>query len=102
MAALPGPDDAENRIKELKADFGLDSFNLKSFQSTEAALTVAMLTYNLMALFRQFILNFKTQHTLPTFRFKTLTIGAYFEMVDNSVVFKLALKLKRREWFVGL
>ena len=97
-----GRGDAENRIKELKADFGLDSFNLKSFQGTEAALTVAMLAYNLMALFRQFVLNSKTQHTLSTLRFKTLAIGAYFQMVDNTIVLKLALNLKRREWFEGL
>ncbi len=30
--------DAENRIKELKADFGAESFNLKGFFPTEAAL----------------------------------------------------------------
>ncbi len=97
-----GRADAENRIKELKADFGLDSFNLKHFQGTEAALTVAMMAYNLMALFRQFIINSKTQHTLSTLRFKTLAIGAYFEKVDNTIILKLALNLKRREWFDGL
>lgn len=97
-----GRADAENRIKELKADFGLDSFNLKSFQGTEAALTTAMLAYNLMALFRQFVLNSKTQHTLSTLRFKTLAIGAYFESVNNTFILKLALNLKRREWFTGM
>ena len=30
--------DCENRIKELKADFGLESFNLRDFWATEAAL----------------------------------------------------------------
>lgn len=33
---------AENRIKELKYDFGFDSFNLKGFYATEAALTFAI------------------------------------------------------------
>ena len=32
--------DAENRIKELKADFGAESFNLKGFFPTEAALYI--------------------------------------------------------------
>jgi hypothetical protein len=32
-----GRADCENRIKELKYDFGGDSFNLKSFWATEAA-----------------------------------------------------------------
>ena len=39
--------DCENRIKELKADFGLDSFVLRDFWATEAALGVTMLSYNL-------------------------------------------------------
>ncbi len=55
-----------------------------------------------MALFRQFILQGKTQQTLSTLRFKTLAIGAYFEKVENSYILKLALNLKRREWFSGL
>ena len=35
--------DAENRIKELKYDFGFDSFNLDSFYATEAALITSWL-----------------------------------------------------------
>lgn len=97
-----GRGDAENRIKELKYDFGFDSFNLKGFYGTEAALMFAMLAYNLMALFRQFIIQGKTQHTLSTIRYKTLAIGAYFEKVNEQYVLKLALNLKRREWFSGL
>jgi len=42
--------DAENRIKKLKYDFGFDSFNLNNFCSTEAALTMVILAYNLMSL----------------------------------------------------
>jgi hypothetical protein len=38
-----GRADYENRIKELKADFGLDSFCLRDFWATEAALSVSML-----------------------------------------------------------
>jgi Transposase DDE domain group 1 len=97
-----GRADAENRIKELKADFGFDSFNMKSFQGTEAALTFAMLGYNLMALFRQFVLQGKTQQTLSTLRYKTFAIGAYFEKIEETMTLKLALNLKRREWFEGL
>jgi hypothetical protein len=35
----------QNRIKELKDDFGLDSFNMDQFWATEAALGMAMLAY---------------------------------------------------------
>lgn len=94
--------DAENRIKELKYDFGFSSFNLNDFYATEAALTFAMLSYNLMALFRQFILQSKTQHTLSTLRYKTFAIGAYFEKIGEQFTLKLALNMKRREWCKGL
>jgi len=97
-----GRADAENRIKELKYDFGFDSFNLKEFYPTEAALIFTMLAYNLMSVFRQFIIQGKTQQTLATLRYKTFAIGAYFEKVNERLVLKMALHQKRREWFTGL
>jgi hypothetical protein len=93
---------SENRIKELKYDFGLGSFNIQNFYGTEAALNFVMLAYNLMSLFRQFILNSRTQHTLSTLRYKTFAIGAYLVKEGNATVLKLSLVLKRREWFSGL
>lgn len=97
-----GRGDAENRIKELKYDFGFDSFNLQSFFATEAALTFAMIAYNLMALFRTFILQEKTQKTLSTLRYRTFAIGAYFEKVNGKLILKIALNKKRRHWFKGI
>ena len=97
-----GRGDAENRIKELKYDFGFDSFNLQSFFGTEAALTFAMIAYNLMALFRTFILQEKTQKTLSTLRYRTFAIGAYFEKVNGKLILKIALNKKRRHWFKGI
>jgi len=97
-----GRGDAENRIKELKYDFGFDSFNLNNFFATEAALTFAMIAYNLMSLFRMFVLQEKTQKTLSTLRYRTFAIGAYFEKVNDSLVLKIALNKKRRAWFSGL
>ena len=97
-----GRGDAENRIKELKYDFGFDSFNLNNFYATEAALTFAMIAYNLMALFRTFVLQEKTQKTLSTLRYRTFAIGAYFEKINDTLVLKIALNKKRRAWFSGL
>ena len=97
-----GRADAENRIKELKYDFGFDSFNLKDFYATEAALTFAMIAYNLMALFRTFVLQEKTQKTLSTLRYRTFAIGAYFEKLNDKLILKIALSKKRRAWFSGL
>jgi len=97
-----GRGDAENRIKELKYDFGFDSFNLNGFFPTEAALTFAMIAYNLMSLFRTFVLQEKTQKTLSTLRYRTFAIGAYFEKQNDRLVLKIALNKKRRSWFSGL
>jgi len=97
-----GRADSENRIKELRQDFGLNSFSLKEFYATETALTVAMTAYNLMAIFRLFILKSEVQHTLSTLRFKTFAIGAYFQKVKGNTVLKIALAKQRRKWFNGL
>lgn len=94
--------DAENRIKELKQDFGADSFNLKGFFPTEAALTFSMVAYNLMSIFRMFVLQEKAQKTLSTLRYRTFAIGAYFERAGDTLKLKIALVKKRRKWFQGL
>ena len=91
-----GRADAENRIKELKYDFGFDSFNLQDFYATEAALTFAMIAYNLMSLFRTFLLQEKTQKTLSTLRYKAFAIGAYFEKLNGKLVLKIALNKKKK------
>ncbi len=51
--------DAENRIKELKYDFGFDSFNLKNFFARKAVLIFLMIAHNLMSWFRMYILQKK-------------------------------------------
>ncbi len=94
--------EAENKIKELKYDFGFDSFNMHSFYGTEAALNFVMLSYNLMSLFRHFILNSDIQRRLSTLRYTTFAIGAYLIREGNQIILKMALPLKRREWFTGL
>ena len=48
-----GRADCENRIKELKYDFGGENLNLNDFSATEVALLTVMMAYNLMSLFRQ-------------------------------------------------
>lgn len=97
-----GRGNAENYIKELKYDFGFDSFNLNGFYATEAALTFAMIAYNLMSLFKQFILQEKTQKRLSTLRYRTFAIGAYFEKINDEIVLKIALVKKRRKWFTSI
>jgi hypothetical protein len=73
-----GRADCGNRIKELKADCGLDSFNMAQFWATEAALVLAMLAYNLMSLFRQAAMRSEVHHTLTTLHHKVFAIGAFW------------------------
>ena len=99
-----GRADCENRIKELKADFGLGSFVLRDFWTTEAALGVTMLAYNLMSVFRHTVMRQKVHHTLSTLHHQVLAVGALWD--DNSKntkqTFRLAVARKRRPWFEGL
>lgn len=46
--------DCENRIKELKQDFGLENFCLKEFWATEASYRLIMVAYNIISLFRHY------------------------------------------------
>jgi hypothetical protein len=94
--------DAENRIKELKYDFGFDSFNLNNFYGTEAALNMVMLAYNLMSLFRQSILGIHAQQKLSTLRYRLFAMGGYMVKEGNGRILKLSLTMKRRAWFLGL
>lgn len=94
--------DAENRIKELKYDFGAEGFNVRHFSATEAAMNFVMLAYNFMSLFRQAILGSKIHPTLKTMRYKLFAIGGYLIKEGNNQILKLSLAMKRRQWFTGL
>lgn len=99
-----GRADCENRIKELKADFGLDSFVLRDFWATEAALSMAMLAYNLMSVFRHAVLRQKVHQTLSTLHHTVLAVGAYWDKPSENKkpALRLAITKKRRPWFEGL
>jgi hypothetical protein len=98
-----GRADSENRIKELKADFGLDSFNMRDFWATEAALATAMLAYNLMSLFRQAVLRTRTQHTLSTLHGMLFAVGAYWDRKSSTKNhLLLCVSRRKRAWFTGL
>lgn len=69
--------DCENRIKELKDDFGLDSFFLQDFWANEAYFRFIMVAYNLMSLFRHFALNHNNRATLKTLKVYCFALGAW-------------------------
>jgi hypothetical protein len=94
--------DCENRIKELKEDFGLDNFCLKDFWATEASFRFIMVAYNLMSLFRHFALNHHNRATLKTLKSYCFAIGAWTVNHANRKVLKIALHTKKRPWMDGL
>jgi hypothetical protein len=97
-----GRADCENRIKELKADFGLDAFNMREFWTTEAALGFAMLAYNLISLFRQAVMRSRIQHTLLTLHGLVLAIGGSWHRDSSQNRLILSVPQKKRAWFSGL
>ncbi|MCG2704830.1 MAG: IS1380 family transposase [Candidatus Omnitrophica bacterium] len=94
--------DSENRIEELKHDFGLNGFCTKDFYATEAAFRCVMVAYNLVSLFRQAVLGLKIQPRLQTIRFQCFAIGSWIGKKYRQKVLKVSLAQKRRPWFEGL
>ena len=88
--------DCENRIKELKNDFGLDKFCLKDFWATEASFRFIMLAYNLMSLFRHFALNDHKKATLSTLKSYCFALGVWKVNHANKQALKISLPSKRR------
>jgi len=93
-----GRADCENRIKELKQDFGLESFCLKDFWATEASFRWIMIAYNLMMLFQHAALNQDTKRTLKTLKTQCFAIGAWTAEHARKTVLKLSLPQKKRGW----
>lgn len=94
--------DAENRIKELKYDFALETFCMNNFWGTEAAFRSVLMAYNLMALFRQVVLKSKTQATLSTLRFKCFALGAWITKHAHITTLKISATGEKRRWLDAL
>lgn len=94
--------DAENRIQELKADFGAEGFCMDSFYATEAAMRMVMVAYNLMSLYRVFSQQTRVHQRLSTLRFNCFAVGSWLVKQGNKTILKMSVPLKRRQWFDGL
>ncbi len=95
-----GRADAENRIKELKYDFGADNFCLKDFFATEASFRFSMVAYNLLALFRHQVL--QSGSRLSTLRAHCFAIGSWITHHANQRVLNLSVSKRKRSWMDGL
>jgi hypothetical protein len=94
--------DAENRIKELKEDFGAEGFCMNNFFATEAAMRMVCMSYNLMSLYRQLTHQGQAQPTLSTLRFNCFAVGSWITKSGNKTILKMSVPLKRRQWYDGL
>lgn len=97
-----GRANCENKIKELKYDYGLDKLNQTSFDGTEASLVVMSIAYNFMSLFRQVVIPEKVKNRLSTLRYKLLAIPSLIEKNAQSTIVKMAVQMRRRQWIQSL
>jgi hypothetical protein len=95
--------DSENRIEELKYDFAIDGFCMKKFWATEASFRMVMIAYNMMSLFRQMVLQEKTQATLNTLKFiPLLREGNWIVKSSREKLLKISTAGRKRLWLEGL
>jgi hypothetical protein len=94
--------DAENRIQELKYDFGLEGFNMKEFFATEAAMRFITVAYNLMSLYKHVTTQTQAQQRLHTIRINCFAVGSWIVKQGNKRILKLAVRLQKRPWMDGL
>lgn len=93
-----GRGDCENRIRELKYDYGIDGFAMHSIAATEAAFRLIMITYNIMALFKQKAMLTVKGKYLSTIRFQCIAIGSYMVSSGRKRTMKLSAEGKRRHF----
>lgn len=96
-----GRADCENVIKELQSGFALPTLCLKSFWATEAALSLATLTYNLSVLFQRH-LGWQQKVTIHTLRFWLFITAGIISHPAGKTTIKLAVPPRERNWWTGL
>jgi hypothetical protein len=96
-----GRADCENVIKELQTGFALGSLCLESFWATEAALSLAVLTYNLTVLFQRH-LGWQTKVTIHSLRFWLFVTAGVISHPQGQTTIKLAVPLRERGWWQRL
>jgi hypothetical protein len=96
-----GRADCENRLKELKDDFGANGFCLTSFYGTEAAFRLVCCLFNLVALFKREVTH-DPRPRLMSLRSQLLVTGALVGRDGREVVLRLGLRGRFRERFTAL
>src|SRR3989442_13924836 len=93
---------SENVIRELDECFALPDISLKKFYATEAALSLAVLSYNLCVLFQRH-LGWMDKGTAATLRFLIFTTGGIISRSGGYTTIRLAVPPGRhRQWWARL
>jgi hypothetical protein len=90
--------DCENRLKELKDDFGAAGFCLQSFDGTEAVFRLLCFLFNLVAAFKREVTRNEAPQ-LGTLRTELLVVGGIVGADGRKTVLRLGLRGERRERF---
>lgn len=93
-----GRSDCENVIKELREGFALQTLCLEKFWATEAALSLAALTYNLSVLFQRH-LGWQQKVTIHSLRFWLFVTAGVLSHPRGKTTIKLAVPLPERAWW---
>lgn len=88
----------ENVIKELDYGFGLSKLCCKKFWATEAALSLAVLTYNLSVLFQRH-LGWLDKVNIGTLRFRLFSTAGIISQSQGRPTIKLGVSLQVRAWW---
>jgi Transposase DDE domain group 1 len=96
-----GRADCENVIKELQSGFALGTLCLESFWASEAALCLAVLTYNLTVLFQRH-LGWQTKVTIHSLRFWLFVTAGIISHPRGKTTIKLAVPPRERTWWQHL
>jgi hypothetical protein len=89
----------EEVIKQLDADFALPKLCLKKFWSTEAALSLAVFSYNLCVLFQRHV-GWLDRVTAATLRYRLFTTGGIISETGGRTTIRLAVREEdERAWW---
>jgi hypothetical protein len=91
----------EGVIKQLDLDFALDKLCLKKFFATEAAMSLAVVAYNLCVLFQR-QLGWLDRVTAATLRYRLFTTGGIISRAGGRTTIRLAVPTEQRDWWRNL
>lgn len=91
----------ENVIKELKGGFGLGGFCCKGFYATEAALCLAVMTYNLTVLFARH-LGWLEKVTITTLRYRLFHCAGIISQSQGRTTVRFGISREIRDWWTEI